>query len=122
MVMAKLTMIHRYAAIYVVVKKIPHGKVATYGQIAALAGIPRGARQVGTALRNTPDDLPLPWQRVINAQGRISPRLKDWRSGGDDYQRALLEGEGVAISAEGEIDLQRFRWQPMAVYSGKLKP
>ena len=61
MVMAKLTMIHRYAATYVVVKKIPHGKVATYGQIAALAGIPRGARQVGTALRNTPNDLPLPW-------------------------------------------------------------
>lgn len=121
MVIAKPTSAQRYAAIYAVVKKIPRGKVASYGQIAALAGIPRGARQVGTALRNTPDNLKLPWQRVINAQGRISLRLKDWQSGGDDYQRVLLVGDGVEISAEGKIDLQRFRWQPADVYSRKLK-
>ena len=112
---------HKYAHIYAVIKKIPKGKVATYGQIAALAGIPRGARQVGTALRSTPDNLKLPWQRVINAQGRISLRLKDWESGGDDYQKVLLENEGVAISAEGKIDLKRFRWQPADIYAGKTK-
>ena len=110
-----------YARIYAVIKKIPKGKVATYGQIAALAGIPRGARQVGTALRSTPDNAKLPWQRVINAQGRISLRLKDWESGGDDYQRVLLEGEGIAISAEGKIDLQRFRWAPPSLHDRKTE-
>ncbi len=115
------TTAQRYQQIYAVIKKIPKGKVATYGQIAALAGIPRGARQVGTALRNTPQNLKLPWQRVINAQGRISLRLKDWESGGDDYQKVLLENEGVSISAEGKIDLKRFLWKPADVYAGKTK-
>ncbi len=121
MVAAKPTVAQKYAQIYAVIRNIPKGKVAPYGQIAALAGIPRGARQVGTALRNTPDNFKLPWQRVINAQGRISLRLKDWQSGGDDYQKVLLENEGVAISAEGKIDLKRFRWQPADVYVGKVK-
>ena len=100
---AKSDVHENYARIYAVIKKIPKGKVATYGQ-------------VGTALRNTPNNLKLPWQRVINAQGRISLRMKDWQSGGDDYQRVLLEGEGVAISAEGKIDLQRYRWAPASLY------
>ena len=117
----KQTVAQKYAHIYAVIKKIPKGKVATYGQIAALAGIARGARQVGTALRSTPDNLKLPWQRVINAQGRISLRLKDWESGGDDYQKVLLENEGVAISAEGKIDLKRYRWLPPDIYAGKVK-
>ena len=118
---AKSAVHENYARIYAVIKKIPKGKVATYGQIAALAGIPRGARQVGTALRNTPVNLTLPWQRVINAQGHISLRMKDWQSGGDDYQRVLLEGEGVAISAEGKIDLQRYRWAPASLYKQKTE-
>ena len=103
---------HKYAAVYAVVNKIPRGKVATYGQIAMLAGLPRAARQVGFALRITPDDVKIPWQRVINAQGRVSLRLHDWQTGGDDYQRILLAAEGVKFSAAGTIDLKKFRWQP----------
>jgi methylated-DNA-protein-cysteine methyltransferase related protein len=101
-----------YLAIYKVVKKIPRGRVATYGQIAALAGMPRAARQVGYALRAAPDNIKIPWHRVVNAQGRVSMRLKDWQSGGDDLQKILLEAEGVAFDETGKIDLKRYRWEP----------
>ena len=103
---------HPYAAVYAVVKKIPRGKVATYGQIALLAGMPRAARQVGLALRITPGSIKIPWHRVINAQGQISMRQHDWQSGGDDYQRALLENEGIEFNAAGKINLKKFRWLP----------
>lgn len=103
---------HPYAAVYAVVKKIPRGKVATYGQIALLAGMPRAARQVGLALRIAPGSIKIPWHRVINAQGQISMRLHDWQSGGDDYQRVLLENEGIEFSAAGKINLKKFRWLP----------
>jgi methylated-DNA-protein-cysteine methyltransferase related protein len=101
-----------YLAIYKVVKKIPRGRVATYGQIAALAGMPRAARQVGYALRATPDNVKIPWHRVVNAQGRVSMRLKDWQSGGDDLQKILLEAEGVEFDETGKINLKRYRWEP----------
>jgi methylated-DNA-protein-cysteine methyltransferase related protein len=101
-----------YIRIYAVVKKIPRGKVATYGQIAALAQMPRAARQVGYALRVTPDGVKIPWQRVVNSQGRVSTRVKDWQSGGDTLQQILLEAEGVIFDDGGRIDLARFRWQP----------
>lgn len=96
--------------IYAAVKKIPRGKVATYGEIAALAGFPRYARHVGMALAALPQGARVPWQRVVNAQGRISPRIRNWQSGSDDYQRILLEGEGVVFSIDGKIDLKRFGW------------
>ena len=86
--------------------------MATYGQIALLAGMPRAARQAGLALRVTPDNIKIPWHRVVNAQGLISRRLANWESGSDDYQRILLENEGVEFSAEGKIDLKKFRWMP----------
>ena len=95
--------------IYRVVKKIPKGRVATYGQIAALAGIPRHARQVGYALRNTPDSLLLPWHRVVNAQGKVSMRS---RPGCDDFQYVLLEGEGIEFGLQGKISLKRYQWNP----------
>ncbi len=101
-----------YLAIYKTVKKIPRGRVATYGQIAALAGMPRAARQVGYALRATPDNVKIPWHRVVNAQGRVSMRLKDWQSGGDDLQKILLAAEGVAFDDTGKLDLKRYRWEP----------
>lgn len=101
-----------YLAIYKIVKKIPRGRVATYGQIAALAGMARAARQVGYALRATPDNVKIPWHRVVNAQGRVSMRLKDWQSGGDDLQKILLEAEGVEFDNTGKLDLKRYRWEP----------
>ena len=101
-----------HLTIYKIIKKIPRGRVATYGQIAALAGMPRAARQVGYALRATPDSVKIPWHRVVNAQGRVSMRLKDWQSGGDDLQKILLEAEGVAFDKSGKLDLKCYQWAP----------
>lgn len=89
------------------VKQIPHGKVATYGQIATLAGYYRQARQVGFALHAIPSD-DIPWHRVINAQGKISLNLEM----GGAVQRKLLENEGVVFSPVGIITLKEFQWQP----------
>ncbi len=99
----------RYEAIYTVVKRIPRGRVATYGQIASLAGMPGHARQVGYALHNLPDGSRVPWHRVINARGRISfhPSSMEWA-----VQKALLESEVVAVSADRGISLARFQWRP----------
>ena len=117
----KSTIVSTYSRIYAVVKKIPRSRVATYGQIAALAGMPRHARQAGYALAATPEGMKIPWHRVINAQGKISVRLKHWDSGNDDYQRILLEAEGVAFDSSGRVDLKRFRWQPMRASDKKIK-
>lgn len=91
------------------VTAIPAGKVATYGQIAALAGSPRAARQVGGILRYT-QDSDLPWQRVINASGRLST----YKVGTGELQKALLQSEGVVFD-DGRVDLASYRWQPDSV-------
>ncbi len=104
-----------YRRFYAVVKKIPRGKVATYGQIAALAGMPRHARQAGYALAATPANMKIPWHRVINAQGRISMRLRHWDSGSDDLQKILLEAEGVIFDGSGKVNLKQFQWKPEPV-------
>lgn len=91
------------------VRRIPEGRVATYGQVAALAGYPGHARQVGYALHDLPADTDVPWQRVINARGEVSLRAAPGREG---YQRHLLEEEGVVFDAAGRVDLERFRWEP----------
>ncbi len=98
-----------YRRIYAVVKKIPRGKVVTYGQVADLAGLEGHARQVGYALHATPDELDIPWQRVINAKGEVSPRAEPMV---EDLQRSLLEAEGVVFDLHGRVDLDRFRWRP----------
>jgi methylated-DNA-protein-cysteine methyltransferase-like protein len=98
-----------YERIYATVRRIPRGRVATYGQIASLAGLPGRARQVGYALHALPDDSGVPWHRVINAQGRVSPRSAP---GWDDVQRQLLEREGISFDAAGRVGLARHRWQP----------
>ena len=92
------------------VGRIPHGMVATYGQIAALAGIPRGARQVGYAMHALPEGSDVPWQRVINARGEVSARSS--AAGFEGYQTELLRAEGVVFDARGRVDLERFRWEP----------
>jgi methylated-DNA-protein-cysteine methyltransferase related protein len=95
-----------YQQIWQVASQIPFGKVATYGQIARLAGIGGQARLVGYAMHQLPDDAKVPWHRVINAQGEISLPKED---GGYDVQKALLEGEGI-IFKNGKIDLEKFGW------------
>jgi methylated-DNA-protein-cysteine methyltransferase-like protein len=90
------------------VDSIPRGRVATYGQIAREAGLPGHARQVGYALRNLPADSRLPWHRVVNAQGAISPRP----GRGYPSQRRLLQAEGVRFGRSGRIDLDRYGWAP----------
>jgi alkylated DNA nucleotide flippase Atl1/catechol 2,3-dioxygenase-like lactoylglutathione lyase family enzyme len=87
--------------------EIPEGRVATYGQLALILGFPRGARQVGYALASLPDDTEVPWHRVINAKGEISPR---GRPGAEDYQRILLEHEGVQFDQRGRCSLTTYRW------------
>ena len=101
-----------YALVWGIAKRIPRGRVATYGQLAALLGMPRHARQVGYALSATPENMKIPWHRVVNAEGRISLRLKHWETGSDDLQRILLEAEGVTFDDSGRIDLKKFRWHP----------
>ena len=97
-----------YERIYDVVRVIPEGRVATYGQVAALAGLKGHARQVGYALHALDDD-DVPWQRVVNAKGEISPRSDP---GSEPLQRVMLEDEGVVFDERGRISLSRFRWDP----------
>ena len=96
-----------YDRIYAAVRRIPRGRVATYGQIAAIAGLPGHARQVGYALHALKSSTSVPWQRVINAKGMIS--LRPMRGGVS--QRLLLEGEGVTFDAAGRVPLSRYRWK-----------
>jgi methylated-DNA-protein-cysteine methyltransferase-like protein len=99
----------KYQAIYAVVARIPRGCVATYGQVAALAGLPGRARLVGYAL-SALSDKSIPWHRVINASGGISPR-----AGGDppeEMQRLRLENEGVRFDAHGRVPLGQYQWRP----------
>lgn len=99
-----------YGRIYAVVRRIPRGRVATYGQVAMLAGLPRQPRLVGYAMHALPNGTALPWHRVINAQGRVSPRSGD--GDGSLRQRVLLEAEGVRFDAAGRISLARQGWKP----------
>ncbi|HDP69160.1 MAG TPA: MGMT family protein [Candidatus Marinimicrobia bacterium] len=96
-----------YHNIYAVVKSIPFGKIATYGQIAALAGLPGRARQVGYALHALPDSSDIPWHRVINAKGEISIRSDPLYA---DIQRHLLESEGVVFNSQNRIPLPDYLW------------
>ena len=97
-----------YRQIYAIVRQIPKGKVATYGQVATLTGC-TGPRQVGYALHSLEPGSKVPWQRVINSKGEISRRSSD---DGDDHQRILLEGEGVEFDVKDRINLKKYRWVP----------
>lgn len=96
-----------HSRIHKVVARIPRGRVATYGQVARLAGLAGQARLVGYAMAALPTGTRVPWQRVVNAQGAISLPGKS-----AERQRKLLEEEGVRFDARGRIDLDRFLWQP----------
>jgi len=94
--------------IHATVMSIPAGRVATYGQVAEEAGLPRRARLVGTALRHLTEDSGVPWHRVVNARGQISDRP---RPDAVVEQRILLEDEGVVFTTSGRIELRKFGWR-----------
>ena len=94
-----------FEKVYQVVRRIPRGRVASYGQIATLLGYPHAARTVGWALRALSEGSGVPWQRVINAKGQIS-----LRQDGADLQRRLLEDEGVVFDERGCVDMKKYRW------------
>jgi methylated-DNA-protein-cysteine methyltransferase-like protein len=93
--------------IYEVVRRIPPGNVASYGQIARLLGKPRAARSVGWALHNLPEGSDVPWQRVLNAQGIIS---LDVHGPGGAIQKAILEEEGIVFDERGRVDMDTYGW------------
>ena len=95
-----------FEKIYEAVKKIPYGKVASYGQVAALAGDPRWARVVGYALHVNPDPESIPCYRVVTKDGRVSPAFA---FGGSNRQRELLEAEGVRFDDSGRVLMEQFR-------------
>jgi len=96
-------------SVWKLVRKIPKGRVASYGQLAAMLGHPRRARQVGFALHRTPEELVLPWHRVINARGKIS-----FSEHSEEYllQKAMLQAEEIVFEKDDRIDLDRFGWRP----------
>ncbi|MGA1474527.1 MAG: MGMT family protein [Prochlorothrix sp.] len=106
-----------YDRIYAVVRQIPPGTVATYGQVAALAGLPGRARLVGYALfRVTLPSTDIPWHRVINAKGEVSHSPQ--RRGTDHIQAQLLADEGIEREANGRINLRRYGWTPPGEKTG----
>ena len=94
----------RFNHVHHIVRQIPHGKVATYGQIAFWLGWPHGARTVGWAMRSSPNGEAIPWHRVVNSKGRISIAE-------DDEQRIRLEVEGVVFNDTGRINLKIYQWK-----------
>jgi len=106
---ARPSAVGSYARIYAVVRRIPRGRVATYGQVAELAGLGGHARQVGYALHALPAGTALPWHRVLNAAGKVSLRGVP---GAELTQRQLLEREGVGFDLRGRVRLSAVRWKP----------
>ena len=97
-----------FKQIYEIVSQIPKGSVATYGQVAMLAGNPRWARVVGYALHVNPTPYVIPCHRVVNREGRVA---EAFAFGGGAIQRQLLEEEGIVFEADGHIDLNKYGWK-----------
>jgi len=87
-------------------RRIPRGRVSTYGDVARMAGSPRAAREVGRTLATLPEDSGVPWWRIVNREGTIS-----CRSHGTEHQAELLRAEGVEVSAAGRLELEGYRWE-----------
>ena len=106
--------------VYRLVRRVPRGRVVTYGQVAAILGQPRGARAVGMALGalGSPEVDSVPWHRVINAAGRCSHRDGFWAG----IQQEMLEAEGVEFDRRGHVDLARVRWRgPAREWATRLR-
>jgi methylated-DNA-protein-cysteine methyltransferase-like protein len=104
-----VTAVSSYQRIYAVVRRIPRGRVTTYGAVARIAGLPGQPRLVGYALSALPDGTAVPWHRVINAQGRLSLERSGSSSG--LTQRMRLEREGIRVDAAGRVSLAKFGWR-----------
>jgi methylated-DNA-protein-cysteine methyltransferase-like protein len=98
-----------YSRFYEIIQRIPKGRVATYGQIANIAGFPGYARQVGYALNSLPEGIDVPWHRVINSKGMISIKKGGFY---DNIQRLLLEEEGVNFDNRNRVSLTKHKWEP----------
>jgi len=96
-----------YIRFYEIITRIPKGRVSTYGQVAALAGLPGHARQVGYALNALPPGSDIPWHRVINAKGQVSKRADPVFEG---IQRRMLEEEGLRFDNRGRVSLAEYQW------------
>ena len=96
-----------YQKVYEIVREIPKGKVATYGQIAHMLGSPRASRAVGYALHFNPEPIKIPCHRVVNREGRLAPGFV---FGGPEVQKQLLEQEGVEVSEDMYVDLKKYMW------------
>ena len=97
-----------FNSVYKIVAEIPEGKVATYGQIAAMLGQPRSARVVGWAMKAAPEHLHLPCHRVVNRLGEMSP---NYAFGSEDVQRGMLSSEGITFKEDGCIDMKKHLWK-----------
>lgn len=106
--MAGVPNISFYQRVYQIVEQIPAGCVATYGQVAMLAGSPRAARQVGYAMSRVSSERKLPCHRVVNQCGELAP---DYVFGSREFQRVLLESEGITFCSDGRIDLKKHMWK-----------
>lgn len=96
-----------FSRVYEVVREIPKGKVATYGQIALMIGEPRSARIVGWAMKAAPKELKLPCHRVVNRLGEMAP---DYAFGSQELQRDILASEGITFKKDGRIDMKKHFW------------
>ena len=98
-----------FQSVYEILKKVPKGKVVTYGQIAYMLGCPRMARQVGYALHVNPQPYVIPCHRVVNRFGALAPAFA---FGGLEVQAQLLKSEGVEVREDGTVDLEKYLWKP----------
>ena len=95
------------SAVLAVVARIPEGRLASYGQVALLAGFPQRPRQVGMVLSGLPENTPLPWHRVVNQRGYVPSRGRWW---GAMEQIGRLRDEGIPVDDQGNLDLEAYRW------------
>lgn len=107
-----MTQDERNELFYAIIRRVPCGRVATYGQIAKLAGLPKHSRHVGVALRNLPKGSRIPWHRIVNGRGEIANRLAKPARDCETEQYGRLLDEGIEFDVKNRIPLKQFQWKP----------
>ena len=110
-----MTQDERNDLFYSIIRRVPRGRVATYGQIAKLAGLPKHSRHVGVALRALPAGSRVPWHRIVSGRGEIARRAANSRRDCESEQYGLLLDEGIEFDNRGRIPLQQYQWKPRSV-------